>query len=51
MRLTVLIAAVGLVAAARAEEPGFLFDALRLPHYHLRGRSSSRPWSRRRTGC
>ena len=35
MRLTVLIAAVGLVAAARAEEPGFLFDALRLPHYHF----------------
>jgi hypothetical protein len=35
MRLTVLIAAAGLVAAARAEEPGFLFDALRLPHYHF----------------
>ncbi len=35
MRLTVLIAALGAAAAARAEEPGFLFDALRLPHYHF----------------
>jgi hypothetical protein len=35
MRLTVLIAALGLAAAARAEEPAFLFDALRLPHYHM----------------
>jgi hypothetical protein len=34
MRMTVLIAALGLATAAQAEEPGFLFDALRLPHYH-----------------
>ena len=35
MRLTLLVAALGAVAAAApAEEPGFLFDALRLPHYH-----------------
>jgi Inhibitor of vertebrate lysozyme (Ivy) len=33
MRFTVLIAALGIAVAARAEEPGFLFDALRLPHY------------------
>ncbi len=35
MRLTLLVVALGLVAAAPAEEPGFLFDALRLPHYRI----------------
>ena len=36
MRLILLAAAVAFSAgAARAEEPGFLFDALRLPKYHM----------------
>ena len=34
MRTTVLIAAAILAGAAQAEEPMFLFDALRLPKYH-----------------
>jgi hypothetical protein len=35
MRTTVLIAAALLSGAAKAEEPGFLFDALRLPRFHM----------------
>lgn len=39
MRLTVLIATLLASGAAVAEEPGFLFDALRLPKYRT-------PWER-----
>ena len=35
MRLPVLIAASLASAAAQAEEPGFLFDALRTPKFHM----------------
>jgi hypothetical protein len=35
MRLTVFIAALLVSGAAVAEEPGFLFDALRLPKHHM----------------
>src|SRR4051812_33838727 len=37
MRLTVLTAALGLAAGAAqaAEEPGYLFDALRLARFHM----------------
>ncbi len=35
MRTAVLIAAALFAGAARAEEPGYLFDALRLPRFHM----------------
>jgi hypothetical protein len=35
MRMTILAAAALAASAAHAEEPGFLFDALRLPKYHM----------------
>jgi len=35
MRMTVVAAALLAAGAAHAEEPGFLFDALRLPRYHM----------------
>ena len=35
MRIIVIAGAVLAAGAAYAEEPGFLFDALRLPKYHM----------------
>jgi hypothetical protein len=35
MRSMIVVAAVLVSGAALAEEPGFLFDALRLPHYKI----------------
>ena len=35
MRITLLVAAALASAAARAEEQTFLFDALRLPRFHM----------------
>ena len=35
MRMSLVLAAALVGGAATAEEPGFLFDALRLPKYHM----------------